>query len=133
MKFSDLQLFAALAMGAAAGSPAHLRAGSRTHLAFGLEFCPVGAVGMVRRAPTAAGRSTRLRSSFWLQPDTWQEVVITAGFAAGRFDLSVAGLTEYGLSAVSAEGYHRLNTLGFAPAESATALHLRNVKVVVFP
>lgn len=88
---------------------------------------------MVRRAPTAAGRRARLRSSARLQPDIWQEAVITADFAAGTFDLSTAGVTEKGLSAGCTDGYHRLNTLGFAPAESAAALHLRNVKVVVLP
>jgi hypothetical protein len=59
--------------------------------------------------------------------------VITADLATNTFDLTIAGVTEKGLSAGYTDGYHRLNTIRFAPAGPSTELHLRNVKVEVFP
>jgi hypothetical protein len=70
------------------------RAGSWTHLAFGIEFGPDGAVSMSQRAPTATGRSTRLLPNFLLKPDTWQKLVITADLATNTFDLTIAGVTD---------------------------------------
>ena len=88
---------------------------------------------MVQRATVAAGRGKRLLSNLRLQPDTWQEVAITADLAAGTFDLTIAGVTERGLSAGYSDGYHRLNTIRFTPAGPSTELHLKRVKVEVIP
>lgn len=109
------------------------RAGSWTHLAFGLEFSPDGAVSMVQRATGAAGRGKRLLSNLRLRPNTWQEIVITADLAAGTFDLTIAGVTEWALPTGYSDGYHRLNTIRFTPAGPSTELHLKRVKVEVIP